>query len=129
MKNQKILSNRNVLLKNMAKLIENLSDCENYIQAVVDKKLVGDPEIGRLMNKSMGQFNSEDLQLLEEMVHSNFKNALLTNSLSQLQMAQIKLAEKINSIFSQSLNNFLINQNQRFQTKQDSSVTETKKKK
>ena len=56
----------------------------------------------------MGQFNSEDMCLLEEMVNSNFKNAMMTNNLAKLQMAQIHLAEKINSIFSQSLNQYLI---------------------
>jgi hypothetical protein len=107
-KNQKVLSNRHVLLRNLAKLIENLDDVENYIQQVLDKKLPGEPEIGRLINKCMGHFNAADLSQLEEMVHTNFKNALLTNSLSKLQMAQVQLAEKINSIFAKSLNNFLL---------------------
>lgn len=88
------------MLKNMSKLIENLGDCENYIQDVIDNKQTGDPEVGRLINKCMGQFNSEDMGLLEEMVNSNFKNAMMTNNLAKLQMAQIHLAEKINSIFS-----------------------------
>lgn len=30
-KSQKILSNRQVMLQNLAKLIDNLQDCENYI--------------------------------------------------------------------------------------------------
>ena len=77
----------------------------------------------------MGQFNSEDMSLLEEMVNSNFKNAMMTNNLAKLQMAQIHLAEKINSIFSQSLNQYLINQNQRFQNKQDSTLETSKGKK
>jgi len=97
------------MLKNLSKLIENLDECENYIQDVIDKKLIGDPEVGRLINKCMGQFNSEDMSLLEEMINSNFKNAMMTNNLAKLQMAQIHLAEKINSIFSQSLNQYLIN--------------------
>ena len=53
------------MLKNMSKLIENLGDCENYIQDVIDNKQTGDPEVGRLINKCMGQFNSEDMGLLE----------------------------------------------------------------
>jgi hypothetical protein len=35
-KNQKILSNRQLMLKNFRKLIENLDDCENYVQSVVN---------------------------------------------------------------------------------------------
>ena len=34
-KNQKILSNRQLMLKNFRKLIENLDDCEIYMQSVV----------------------------------------------------------------------------------------------
>jgi len=30
-KNQKILSNRQVMLQNLSKLIDNLDDCQNYI--------------------------------------------------------------------------------------------------
>ena len=37
-KSQKILSNKHVLLKNLGQLINNLSECENYIQDVIDKK-------------------------------------------------------------------------------------------
>jgi hypothetical protein len=37
-KNQKILSNRQLMLKNFRKLIENLDDCENYVQSVVSGK-------------------------------------------------------------------------------------------
>ena len=35
---QQILSNRHVMLKNLSKLIENLDDCENYIENVVQNK-------------------------------------------------------------------------------------------
>jgi len=96
------------MLHNLQKLIQNLADCEEYIQNVIDKKFVGDPEVGRMMNKCMGQFNSEDMAILEQMINSNFKDAMMTYSLSKLQMAQIHLAEKINSIFASSLNNYLI---------------------
>ena len=84
------------MLKNLSKLIENLNDVENYIQDVIDKKQVGNPEIGRLINKCMGHFNSEDMTLLEEMMRSNFKFSMVSNNLSKIQMAQLHLAEKIN---------------------------------
>ena len=60
-KNQKVLSNREVMLQNLAKLIDNLEDCENYIQSVIDKKVTADPEIGRMINKCLGQFSNEDM--------------------------------------------------------------------
>lgn len=107
-KGQKILSNRQVMLKNMQKLIDNLGECEEYIQSVVDNKQVGDQQVGEMLNKCMGQFSAQDMELLEQMVMANFKDAMMTNSLSKLQTAQIDLAERINGIFSLSLNNFLL---------------------
>lgn len=68
---QKVLSNRNLMLQNLSKLIDNLQDCEDYIQDVLNKKEVADPEIGRLINKCLGQFNGADLALLEQMVNTN----------------------------------------------------------
>jgi len=106
--NQKILSNRNVMLQNLGKLIDKLDDCENYITRVIDKQEKADPEIGRLINKCLGQFSVEDMSLLETMVNQNFRNASVSNSLGKLQMAQIHLAEKINNVFAKSLNNYLI---------------------
>ena len=86
-KNQRVLSNKNVMMKNLQKLIQNLEDCEVDIDDVIAKKEVGDPEIGRLINKCMGQFNSEDMEILEQMVNANFNDAMLTNSLFKLQLA------------------------------------------
>jgi hypothetical protein len=39
------------------------------------------------------------MALLEQMVLNNFKNAMMTNNLAKLQMAQIGLTEKINNLF------------------------------
>jgi hypothetical protein len=53
------------MLKNLANLINGLTECESYIENVVDDKIQGDSEIGRLLNQCMGQFNSEDMAILE----------------------------------------------------------------
>ena len=95
------------MLKNFRKLIENLDDCENYVKSVIDGSQKGDPEIGRALNKCMSQFTSEDMQILEQMVHTNFRDAMMSSNLSKLQMAQISLTEKINNVFTQSLNKYL----------------------
>lgn len=100
MKKQRVLSNRELMLKNFQKLIESLTECEDYIQSVMDGDITGDSDIGRMLNKCMGQFTSEDMATLEEMVKTNFNDAVMTNSLAKLQMAQIHLTEKINSVFS-----------------------------
>lgn len=55
----------------------------------------------------MSQFTSEDMQILEQMVHTNFRDAMMSSNLSKLQMAQISLTEKINNVFTQSLNKYL----------------------
>ena len=113
-KDQRILSNRNVMLKNLKNLTESLAECEQYIDNVVNNKLKGDSDIGRMMNKCMGQFNNDDMKILEELVRTNFTDTMMINSLSKLQMAQINLTEKINTSFSVSLNKYLKNQNLKF---------------
>ena len=60
------------------------------------------------MNKCLGQFSSEDMLLLEKMVQANFKDAIMTNNLAKIQMAQIELTGKINNLFSQSLNQYIL---------------------
>ena len=99
------------MLKNLKNLTESLAECEQYIDNVVNNKLKGDSDIGRMMNKCMGQFNNDDMKILEELVRTNFTDTMMINSLSKLQMAQINLTEKINTSFSVSLNKYLKNQN------------------
>lgn len=60
------------MLKNLQNLIKGLDECEAYIDQVVEGKIVGDAEIGRMMNKCMGQFNSEDMKSLEQIIKTNF---------------------------------------------------------
>lgn len=38
LKNQKILGNREVMLKNFSKLVESLNECEEYLQKVSEGK-------------------------------------------------------------------------------------------
>lgn len=86
-KNQKILQSRQLMLKNLQKLVDSLGECEEYIDLVIDNKQAGDSEIGILLNKCMGQFSNSDMVLLEQMVKTNFKDAMMTNNLSKLQLA------------------------------------------
>ena len=118
-KNQKLLQNRELMLKNFHTLIENLDECDRYIQDIIDGKQVNDPNIGRAIKKCLGQFTNEDMVILEQMIATNYKDAVMTNNLAKLQMAQINLTEKINNLFSQSLNQYILNINQKFQNKQD----------
>lgn len=74
----------------------------------MDGNITGDPEIGRMLNKCMGQFTDEDLTVLQGMVEMNFDDAVMANSLAKLQMMQIHLTEKINSVFSLSLNQYIL---------------------
>lgn len=59
------------------------------------------------------------MAILEQMVVTNYKDAMMTNNLAKLQMAQINLSEKINNLFSQSLNRYILTINQKFQSRQD----------
>ena len=110
----KILENRELMLNNFRQLIGNLDECEKYVQDVVDGKAKNDPNIGRKINKCLGQFTTQDMLLLEKMVLTNYKDAVMTNNLAKLQMAQIGLTEKINNLFSQSLNQYILNINAKF---------------
>jgi hypothetical protein len=64
-------------------------------------------EIGQLLNQTMSLFTSQDLSVLEKLVDTNFKDAMMVNNLAKLQMAQIGLTQKVNSVFSQQLNKFI----------------------
>lgn len=86
-KNQKVLSNRQLMLKNFKSLIDNLDDCEDYISKVESGKIKGDPEIARALDKCLSQFTAEDMALLEQMVQTNFQDAMIQNNLIKLQMA------------------------------------------
>lgn len=44
------------------------------------------------------------MELLEGMVRDNFDDAVLVNTLTKLQRAQITINEKLNNIFVQSVN-------------------------
>jgi hypothetical protein len=72
------------MLKNLNNLTESLTECENYIDNVVSNKIKGDSDIGRMMNKCMGQFNNDDMKILEELVKTNFTDTMMINSLSKL---------------------------------------------
>ena len=100
---QKLISNKDLMSKNFQEVIENLSECENYIQDVLDGKTEGDSELGRTLEDCLGQFSTDDMDLLESLVASNFEDALLISSLSKLQGHQMRISGKINSLFAESI--------------------------
>jgi len=56
--------------------------------------------LGRLLDDCMGQFATDDMTLLESLIASNFEDASMISSLSKLQQYQLRLSEKINTIYS-----------------------------
>ncbi len=84
MTNQKLLSNRDLMIKNLDNLIHNLNECEDYIQNVLDGKLRPDQDIAKSLNSCISQFSSDDMQVLEGMVMENFEDAVMINSLAKL---------------------------------------------
>jgi len=73
------------MLRNFKEVIDNLTDAENYIGEVVNDKKKGNPELGRMLDDTMGQFSTDDMEYLERLVASNFEDALMINSLARLQ--------------------------------------------
>lgn len=59
------------------------------------------------------------MSILESMILANFKDAMMTNNIAKLQTSQINLSTKINEVFSQSLNQYILNINSKFKNKQD----------
>ena len=60
--------------------------------------------MGRLLDDTMGQFSTSDIERLEQLVASNFEDALMINSLARLQQGQLRITEKLNNIFADSFN-------------------------
>jgi len=85
MREQKLFSNKDLMLRNFKEVVDNLSDCENYIQDVLDGKKPGNSDLGRLLDDTMGQFSTDDMFHLECLVAGNFEDALMINSLARLQ--------------------------------------------
>lgn len=84
MKNQKLFSNKELMLRNLQQLSVNIQECENYIQDVVEKRVTPNPEIARALNHCISQFSTDDLALLEGMVKENFHDAVMVNTLAKL---------------------------------------------
>ena len=87
MKNQKILSNRDMMLQNFGRLIENLTECENYLQSIIEGKQAKETSVARNMHQCLSLFTGDDMKVLESMMLTNFNDAMLTNNLAKLQMA------------------------------------------
>ena len=85
LKNQKLLGNREVMLKNFQKLIESLSECEDYITNVVDGKQIHDTDTAQMINQCMSQFQDSEMSILEKMILTNLKDGLMTNNIAKLQ--------------------------------------------
>ena len=86
-KNQRILSNRELMRQNLSRLIENLSECEDFIKSVIEGTQAKDNAVARSINQCLSKFTAEDMETLEAMMLTNFKDAMLTSNLAKLQMA------------------------------------------
>lgn len=73
------------------------------MQDVLDGKIDGDGDMGRMMDECLGQFSNDDMDLLESLIASNFEDAIMINNLSKLQQHQLRISEQLNSIFATSI--------------------------
>ena len=79
---QKLISNKDLMSKNFQEVIANLTECEKYIDGILNGTIEGDSELGRTLEDCLGQFSTDDMDLLDSLVASNFEDALLISSLS-----------------------------------------------
>lgn len=93
---QRLLSDRQLLSRNFDELIQSLDECDDYIQQIIDNGGEGESELGRLMDECLGQFSTDDMDLLESMVASNFEDALMISSLSKLQQHHLSVSSQLN---------------------------------
>jgi hypothetical protein len=56
-----------------------------------------------MLDDCLGQFSTDDMNLLESLIASNFEDALMMNSLSKLQQHQLRIAGQLNTIFAESI--------------------------
>lgn len=102
MKNQKLFSNRELMLRNLSQLCVNMKECESFVDTMSKRTGPSSPEeqqAERALNQCISQFSNDDLALLEGMVRDNFHDAVMVNTLAKLQHAQITMTEKLNNIF------------------------------
>jgi len=81
-----------LLSRNFDEVVQNLGECDAYIQTIIDNGGEGNSDLGRLMDECLGQFSTDDMDLLEAMVASNFEDALMISSLSKLQQHQLGIS-------------------------------------
>lgn len=82
--------------KNFTDVIANLDECDKYVQDVLDGKIEGNGDMGRMMDECLGQFSNDDMDLLESLIASNFEDAIMINNLSKLQQHQLRISEQLN---------------------------------
>lgn len=100
MREEKLFSNKDLLNKNFGEVIKNLNECDSYVQSVLDGTTEGDSELGRALDDCLGQFSTDDMDLLESMLASNFEDALMISNLSKLQRHQLRVSGQLNQIFA-----------------------------
>lgn len=111
MTSQKLFSNKDLMDKNFTDVIKNLEECEKYVQDVLDGKKEPNSDLGRIMDECLGQFSTDDMEILESLISSNFEDAVMINNLSKLQQHQLRISEQLNQIFAESIktsNNFIL---------------------
>lgn len=55
------------------------------------------------MDNCLGQFSTDDMSKLESMIVSNYEDAVMISNLSKLQKYQLRIHEKLNQIFAESI--------------------------
>ena len=76
--------------------------------------------MGRMMDECLGQFSTDDMDLLESLISSNFEDAIMINNLSKLQQHQLRISGQLNQLFAESLktnNQFITYSNKRREAK------------
>eukprot|EP01132_Coremiostelium_polycephalum_P003611 gene3611-4495_t len=89
-----LLSELESLQKSLSKLDEMLDSISNYIVAVENGQIQGDPHIGRFLAKTIQALPKANAQVMDKVINNSVKDLLMIVYISSLTRSQLAVAEK-----------------------------------
>jgi len=79
----------------IASLVTLLDTVSDYVDGVLSGRIVGDPVIGRALNKAISALPNFDTETIDKIFNNNIQDLLMVVYLANLTRTQIALAEKL----------------------------------
>lgn len=85
------------LENSLENLLDMLKTVSSYVDQVVEKKIEGDPKIGRMISNILSALPNIDPKSLETMFNNNIQDLLLVLYLANLTKTQVAISEKLHA--------------------------------